>query len=82
MTDAGKGGIEKKAAAMAGSTPAVTADCRPRIAPARSWISRNYARFWMRVPFMTDAVPGCGVCAMNAALISAGPAFRRTPRTA
>ena len=33
MTDAGKGGIEKKAAAMAGSTPAVTADCRPRIAP-------------------------------------------------
>ncbi|MFO1104502.1 MAG: glycosyltransferase family A protein [Amaricoccus sp.] len=40
---------------------------RPRIAPARSWISRTYARFWMRVPFMTDAVPGCGVFAMNAA---------------
>lgn len=40
---------------------------RPRIAPARSWISRTYGRFWMRVPFMTDAVPGCGVFAMNAA---------------
>jgi glycosyltransferase involved in cell wall biosynthesis len=40
---------------------------RPHIAPARSWLSRAYARVWMRVPFMTEGVPGCGVFAMNRA---------------
>jgi glycosyltransferase involved in cell wall biosynthesis len=38
---------------------------RPTIARARSWLSRAYARFWQRVPFMTEGVPGCGVFAMN-----------------
>ena len=40
---------------------------RPTIQPARSWLSRAYARVWMRVPFMTEGVPGCGVFAMNRA---------------
>jgi glycosyltransferase involved in cell wall biosynthesis len=40
---------------------------RPGILPARSWFSRAYARVWMRVPFMTEGVPGCGVFAMNRA---------------
>jgi glycosyltransferase involved in cell wall biosynthesis len=40
---------------------------RPTIGRARSWFSRAYARFWLRVPFMTEGVPGCGVFAMNAA---------------
>jgi len=40
---------------------------RPTVARARSWITRAYARTWLRVPFVTDVVPGCGVFAMNAA---------------
>lgn len=32
-----------------------------------SWISRQYARFYWRVPFMTHGVPGCGLFAVNAA---------------
>lgn len=40
---------------------------RPVIGPARSRISRAYARIWQRVPFMTEGVPGCGVYAVNAA---------------
>jgi glycosyltransferase involved in cell wall biosynthesis len=34
---------------------------------ARSWISDRYARFWLRLPFITDGVPGCGVFAVNGA---------------
>lgn len=34
---------------------------------ARSWVTRAYSRIWLRVPFMTDCVPGCGVFAVNAA---------------
>ncbi|MBU2959489.1 glycosyltransferase [Citreicella sp. C3M06] len=33
---------------------------------ARGAVSRAYARFWARVPFMTQGVPGCGVFAVNA----------------
>jgi len=40
---------------------------RPRIRRAQSWISRQYARFWQRLPFMAKGVPGCGVYAVNAA---------------
>lgn len=40
---------------------------RITIPRARSWVTRAYARIWLRVPFMTDCVPGCGVFAVNAA---------------
>lgn len=33
---------------------------------ARGAVSRAYARFWARVPFMAQGVPGCGVFAVNA----------------
>lgn len=38
-----------------------------RIKPARSWISRRYAGFWRRLPFMATGVPGCGIAAVNPA---------------
>lgn len=37
------------------------------IAPPKSWASRHYARLWLKVPFMTTGVPGCGLFAMNPA---------------
>jgi glycosyltransferase involved in cell wall biosynthesis len=37
------------------------------VSTAESWITRAYARFWCRLPFVTDGVPGCGVFAVNAA---------------
>ena len=40
---------------------------RPIIAPAKSWVSRAYARAWSRVPFMTEGVQGFGVFAVNSA---------------
>lgn len=40
---------------------------RLRIRRAQSWVSRRYARFWQRLPFMAEGVPGCGVYAVNAA---------------
>lgn len=40
---------------------------RLTIPRARSWVTRAYSRIWLRVPFMTDCVPGCGVFAVNAA---------------
>ena len=36
------------------------------VAPAASWITRAYARFWSRLPFMTRGVPGAGLFAVNA----------------
>lgn len=39
----------------------------PRVSPPRSWITGHYARFWQKLPFLTDGVPGFGVFAMNAA---------------
>ena len=44
----------------------VFAGGRPRIRPARSWISERYARFWERLPFMSEGVPGNGVFGVNA----------------
>lgn len=38
----------------------------PRVT-ARSWISRAYARFWVRLPFVAQGVPGFGLYAVNAA---------------
>lgn len=37
----------------------------PRIPPARSAITRAYARFWMQLPFFRSGVPGFGVFAMT-----------------
>lgn len=38
-----------------------------RIRRARCLVSRLYARFWARLPFMAQGVPGCGVAAINSA---------------
>jgi glycosyltransferase involved in cell wall biosynthesis len=37
------------------------------VSKAKSWVTRAYARFWCRLPFVTDGVPGCGIFAVNAA---------------
>lgn len=47
--------------------PARYASGQPRIAPARSGVTRAYARFWARLPFVRQDVPGFGLFAMNAA---------------
>ncbi|WEK03721.1 MAG: glycosyltransferase family 2 protein [Candidatus Devosia phytovorans] len=38
-----------------------------RIAPAVTWATGLYARFWSRLPFVVDGAPGCGVFAVNRA---------------
>ncbi|MDK3016775.1 glycosyltransferase [Pseudodonghicola flavimaris] len=40
---------------------------RPRIRRAETWVSRQYARFWQRLPFMAKSVAGCGVYGVNGA---------------
>ncbi|KPQ06984.1 MAG: Glycosyltransferases involved in cell wall biogenesis [Rhodobacteraceae bacterium HLUCCA12] len=40
---------------------------QPRVAPARSAVTRAYARFWVRLPFVARGVPGFGLYAVNAA---------------
>lgn len=40
---------------------------RPSIRRSSNWVSRQYARFWQRLPFMATGVPGCGVYGVNAA---------------
>jgi len=40
---------------------------QPRVARARSGITRAFARFWQRLPFVTKGVPGFGLFAVNAA---------------
>jgi glycosyltransferase involved in cell wall biosynthesis len=40
---------------------------RPRVAPATSPVTRAYARFWQKLAYFNDPVPGFGVFAMNAA---------------
>lgn len=45
-------------ARYAGGTPHVT---------ARGWVARAYARFWVRLPFVAEGVPGFGLYAVNAA---------------
>lgn len=39
---------------------------RPVVAPARSVVTRTYARFWQRLPFARGAAPGFGLYAVNA----------------
>lgn len=37
------------------------------VAPARSALSRHYARFWQKLPFLRQGVSGAGLFAVNAA---------------
>ncbi len=37
------------------------------VAPPASWVSRHYVRLWLKLPFMSSGVPGCGLFATNAA---------------
>jgi glycosyltransferase involved in cell wall biosynthesis len=47
----------------------------PRLAPATSWVTRAYGRFWRTLPFFANGVPGFGVFAVNAAGRSRWGAF-------
>ncbi|TMM49321.1 glycosyltransferase [Sulfitobacter sabulilitoris] len=38
----------------------------PEISPAHSRITARYGRFWQRLPFVTQGVPGFGIFAVNA----------------
>jgi glycosyltransferase involved in cell wall biosynthesis len=46
---------------------AIYAGATPRVPPARSWITRAYARFWRSLPFNRTVAPGYGLYAVNAA---------------
>lgn len=37
----------------------------PEIAPAQSPVTRAYARFWQKLPFISSGVPGFGIFAVN-----------------
>lgn len=39
----------------------------PQVAPARNPVTRAYARFWTRLPFVTEGCPAFGLYAVNAA---------------
>jgi len=61
-----RGLIPQLAAALADGTPRYASGC-PEVAPARSAVTRAYARLWTRLPFFTCGVPGFGVFAMTRA---------------
>ncbi len=56
--------IAQLAEALAEGAPRY-ASGRPQVAPARSAVTRAYARLWTRLPFFTRGVPGFGIFAMN-----------------
>ena len=58
--------IAQLAGVLARDEPAY-ASGRPRIRPAKSFVSERYARFWEKLPFMATGVPGCGIYGVNAA---------------
>ncbi|MFK7944826.1 MAG: glycosyltransferase family 2 protein [Paracoccaceae bacterium] len=37
------------------------------VAPAKSWVTKRFADLWVRLPFLTQDVPGAGLFAVNAA---------------
>lgn len=39
----------------------------PVVAPAKSWLTTQYARFWKRLPFVNSGAPGFGLFAVNSA---------------
>ena len=49
--------IGQLAAALAGSS-AIYASGTPHIPPAKSWVTRAYARFWRGLPFNQTVAPG------------------------
>lgn len=51
--------LAPSAAAYASGTPTIT--------KAQNWVTRAYARFWIKLPFVTQGVPGFGIFAVNAA---------------
>ena len=53
-------------AALAAPAP-LYASATPRIPPAKSRVTRAYARFWQRLPFARSTAPGYGLFATNAA---------------
>lgn len=53
-------------AALQGPAP-LYASGSAEIPPARSWVTRAYARFWQRLPFAQSVAPGYGLFAVNAA---------------
>lgn len=50
--------------ALSHDTPAYAAG-NPMVVAGQSVISRAYGRFWVRLPFITQGVPGFGLFAMN-----------------
>ena len=52
--------------ALAADVPRYAA-ATPRIPPARSFITRAYARFWQTLPFARSTAPGFGLFAVNEA---------------
>lgn len=58
--------IPQLAEALADGAPRY-ASGRPQVAPARSAMTRAYARLWTRLPFFSRGVPGFGIFAMNRA---------------
>ena len=40
---------------------------RLQVAPARSWVTRRYARFWVELPFVKGGTVGAGLFAVNRA---------------
>ena len=54
------------AEALAGPEPRY-ASGTAMIPPAKSWVTRAYARFWQKLPFAAQGVTGAGLFAVNAA---------------
>ncbi|MEL0435764.1 glycosyltransferase family 2 protein [Phycobacter sp. K97] len=54
------------ATALSGGAPRYASGA-PRVSPARSLVTRAYGRFWSRLPFVCEGVPGFGVFAMTRA---------------
>lgn len=52
-------------AAVLDSPQPVYASGTPQVATARSAVTRAYARFWVRLPFVAEGVPGFGLFAVN-----------------
>lgn len=52
---------------LAQSEAPLYASGTPQILPAKNAFSRAYGRFWQRLPFVAEGVPGFGLFAMNAA---------------
>ncbi|WP_151718856.1 glycosyltransferase family 2 protein [Gemmobacter serpentinus] len=52
--------------ALAGTAPSY-ASGSAIVPPAKSWVTRAYARFWQRLPFARSVAPGYGLFAVNAA---------------